>query len=133
MSCASRENTRSPGGLGIDSAMTEVRPCEEVFQFCTKGRERHRLRDDVIHSGSSALLLVLRRRMPGEGNDGEMPRCGVFLTPDRSVTNIASPDDSKMRDVSSRVGNQDRLLWGAGSGMGLRGWLMRTPVSGPIR
>jgi flagellar hook protein FlgE len=31
MSCASREDRRSPGGLGIDSAMTEVRLAEEAI------------------------------------------------------------------------------------------------------
>ena len=45
---------------GSDLAMTEVGLCEEALQCCTEGWEGHWFRDDVIHSGLSALLCVLR-------------------------------------------------------------------------
>src|SRR6185295_4513230 len=102
MSCASREN--------IDSAMTEVRPCEEVFQFSTEGRERHGLRDDIIHSGLSTFLFVLRRRVPGEGNDRQMPGRGVFLSSDLLCGLIAI----HLRHLAI---HQHGIVGGAGNGI----------------
>ena len=45
---------------GNDLAMPGVWLCEETFYFCAEGWKRYWLRHDLIHSGLSALLFVLR-------------------------------------------------------------------------
>ena len=45
---------------GSNLAMPEVGLREEALHCCAEGWEGHWFRDDVIHSGLSALLCVLR-------------------------------------------------------------------------
>lgn len=45
---------------GSDLVTLNVGLWEEAFQFCAEGWEGHGFRDDVVHSGLSALLFVFR-------------------------------------------------------------------------